>query len=100
MARVVYSAKALDDLDRLTDFLLDSALAYAAPTVELIIEAVDALENHPQIGRPAESGLFELIISHGKTGYSALYSLEENDDVVLILAIRHQREAGYTGTSG
>lgn len=100
MARVVYSANALDDLDRLTDFLLDSALADAAPTVELIIEAVNTLENHPQIGRPAESDLFELIISRGETGYSALYSLEENDEVVLILAIRHQRESGYTSTRG
>jgi plasmid stabilization system protein ParE len=36
-------------------------------------------------------------ISRGSTGYVALYSLEEDQDAVLILAIRHQREAGYLG---
>jgi hypothetical protein len=37
----------------------------------------------------------ELIISRGKTGYIALYEYDETADVVLVLAIRHQREAGY-----
>jgi plasmid stabilization system protein ParE len=38
----------------------------------------------------------ELVISRGRTGYLALYDYEEKSDAVLILAIRHQREAGYT----
>ncbi|SCY10251.1 hypothetical protein SAMN05216420_102306 [Nitrosospira sp. Nl5] len=42
----------------------------------------------------------ELIISRGRTGYVALYSLEEDQDAVLILAICHQREAGYLGQDG
>ena len=39
----------------------------------------------------------ELVISRGCTVYAALYSLEEGQDAALILAIRHQREAGYLG---
>ena len=35
------------------------------------------------------------MISRGRTGYVALFSFEEAHDAVLILAIRHQREAGY-----
>lgn len=46
-------------------------------------------------GRPADAGLRELIISRGKSAYVALYSDEEPQDTVLILAIRHGREAGY-----
>lgn len=64
-------------------------------TVDLITEAVQVLENHPLIGRPAEQDLRELIISRGKTGYVALYSYELAQDTVLVLAVRHQREAGY-----
>lgn len=94
MARIVYSANALNDLDRLTDFLLDSAPEYAVSTADLIIEAVQTLENHPQIGRPVEFGLYELIISRGASGYITLYSLEDNN-VALVHAIRHQRELGY-----
>lgn len=95
MARLIYSARALDDLERVTDFLVDTDPAAAAVTVDLIAEAVTILAHHPLIGRPAEHGLRELVISRGRTGYVALYSFETAQDCVLILAVRHQREAGY-----
>ena len=95
MARLIYSRIALLDLEKLTDFLLEVDPSAAAETVELIEEAVAVLKRHPLIGRPVESNLRELIISRGKTGYVALYSFEADQDAVLILAIRHQREAGY-----
>jgi plasmid stabilization system protein ParE len=63
--------------------------------VELIVEAVEVLANHPLVGRKAEKGYRELVISRGHSGYIALYSCERQHDTVLILAIRHQREAGY-----
>ena len=46
---------------------------------------------------PATSPLRELIISHGKTGYIALYEYSSGERLVRILAVRHQREAGYQG---
>lgn len=95
MARLIYSARALDDLERVTDFLVDTDPAAAAVTVDLIAEAVAILAHHPLIGRPAEHGLRELVISRGRTGYIALYSFETAQDCVLILAARHQRETGY-----
>ena len=95
MAKLSYSATALADLERLTDFLVENDDAAAAETLELIEEAVRVLIRHPLIGRPVEFGLRELVISRGRSGYLALYSLEEVQDAVLILAIRHQREAGY-----
>ena len=95
MARLIYAERALTDLDRLTDFLMQAEPVAAAETIALITEAVQILENHPLIGRTAESELRELVISRGKSGYLALYSYEQNEDAVLILSIRHQREAGY-----
>lgn len=96
MARLVYSARALDDLERVTDFLVDTDPAAAAVTADLIAEAVAILAHHPLIGRPAEHDLRGLVISRrGRTGYVALYSFETAQDCVLILAVRHQREAGY-----
>jgi hypothetical protein len=38
----------------------------------------------------------ELLVSYDKSGYVALYSYEQRQDVVLVLAICHQREAGYS----
>ena len=95
MARVIYSLRALTALERLTDFVQDENPVEAARTIDLITEAVQILENHPLIGRPVEQGLRELVISRGKSGYVALYSYEHLQDTVLLLAVRHQREAGY-----
>jgi len=97
LARLIYAARALADLERLADFLIESDAAAAEATISLIEEAVATLSRHPVIGRPAEAGLRELVISRGRTGYVALYSFEPVYDVVLILAVRHQREAGYLG---
>ena len=95
MALVVYSDRALDDFERPVDFLLESSAPSAASVAALVADAISVLERHPRIGRPAEQGLYELVISHGKTGYAALYRYLEAADIVLVLAIRHQREAGH-----
>lgn len=95
MAELIYSGQALTDLDRLTAFLLEADPASALETTALIMEAVEVLANHPLIGRPVEEGLRELLISRGQSGYIALYSYEDAEDTVLVLAIRHQGEAGY-----
>jgi len=96
LARLIYSAQALVDLERLTDFLLANDPVVALKTLELIEEAVGLLARHPLVGRPVEQGLQELVISRGRTGYLALYSLAPEQDAVLILALRHQRESGFT----
>lgn len=96
MAVVSYAARALSDLQRLVDFLAASDPSAAAQTAELIVSAVEALPHHPLIGRPVESGFRELVISRGRSGYLALYRYDEARDRVLVLTIRHQREAGYT----
>jgi plasmid stabilization system protein ParE len=98
VARLSYSQRALDDLVRLTDFLVATDPPAAVHTAAVIEEAVNILRRHPLIGRPVEAGLRELLISRGKTGYVALYRHELAADAVLVLAIRHQRELGYGGT--
>ncbi|MSQ55267.1 MAG: type II toxin-antitoxin system RelE/ParE family toxin [Betaproteobacteria bacterium] len=95
MAKLIYTERALAELQRLTDFLAESDPPAAAETVELIEEAVAVLRRHPLLGRPVEHDMRELVISRGQTGYLALYSFEEDHDAVLLLAVRHQREAGY-----
>ena len=96
MAKISYSSQALADLERISDFLSESGLN-ALETLDLIDEAVTILARHPLVGRQAESGLRELVISQGRTGYVALYTYEAEQDAILVLAIRHQREAGFHG---
>lgn len=97
---MIYTEAALDDLVRLADFLLATEPAAAGETISLIEEAVQVLRNHCLIGRDAEDGMRELMVSRGRSGYVVMYSIEHAaEDVVLLLAIRHQRECGYSRES-
>ncbi len=99
MAEVIYSERALADLERLFEFLAETEPDAATATAEIIQDAIGILERHPRIGRPAEHGLRELLISRGRTGYLALYEYIEPIDTIFVLALRHQREAGYADDS-
>lgn len=95
MAQVIYSEEAFTDVERIVEFLLESSPQAAAKTLEGIRSAIDILEAHPLIGRRADEHISELVISRGATGYLALYRFEPAFEVVRILRVRHQREAGY-----
>jgi plasmid stabilization system protein ParE len=58
--------------------------------------ALELLADHPLLGREAEEGRRELLLSRGRHGYVAKCRWLPAEDVLLILAVRHQREAGYT----
>jgi plasmid stabilization system protein ParE len=94
MPRVVFGSRALADLERIVDFHAAADLP-AGAAVEAVLDALRVLERHPAIGHPVEGMLRELVISRGRTGYVALYRFVEARDRVDVLAIRHQREAGY-----
>lgn len=95
MAQISYAGQALADLERISDFLAKESPAAAIAALDLIDEAISILARHPLIGRAAESNLRELVISQGGTGYIGLYCYDPLHDAVLVLAIRHQREAGF-----
>ena len=96
MLQVFYSSRALHDLERLFAFLAEQDAGNARLAVELIVDAVTTLARHPHIGRPVRGPIRELVISRGKTGYVALYRVRAGLERVEVLAIRHQREAGYS----
>lgn len=95
MAEVVYSARALENLERAFRFLVAENPSAAVAAADAIASAVEALADHPLIGRRIEGDLRELVISFGATGYIALYRFVVQDNQVRILALRHQREIGY-----
>lgn len=94
---ILFHDEALDDLERIFAVNLEIDSAWAPDQISSIQSAVLILDRHPRIGRPVVDQVRELVISVGKTGYVALYQYEELDDLVRILAIRHQHEAGYRG---
>lgn len=96
MIKLAYHIVAQQDIVRLVDFLIETDIGAALETFAVIEDGVSLLISHPLIGRPAEeNSLRELVISRGKTGYVALYEFNELLELVIVLRVKHQREAGY-----
>lgn len=96
MPQVRFAPAALEDLVRLREFLRPKNPAAAKRAAAVITHAIRLLGQHPQIGRPAgemDIEYRELPIDFGDSGYVALYRYE--DDLVTVLSLRHQKEAGY-----
>jgi len=68
LAALIYSERALADLERLADFLPDTDPLAASETIGLVGEAVRVLRRHPMMGRQIEQGLRELVIPAGGPG--------------------------------
>jgi plasmid stabilization system protein ParE len=94
---IVFSPRALADVERILTHLLSHEVADAGSRVAEIVAAVDILAQHPRIGRPAGQGLRELVIGQDARGYVALYQHLPARNEVRVLAMRAQREAGYRG---
>jgi plasmid stabilization system protein ParE len=96
VARVEVSERAFGDLERLFEFIARENPTRARKQILSVRRALELLADHPLLGREAEEGRRELILSRGRYGYIAKYRWLAAEDVVLILAVRDQREAGYT----
>jgi toxin ParE1/3/4 len=94
MARVEITDRALADLERLFDFIATDDPRRARERLLSIRKAFELLADHPLLGRGAEDGRRELVLARGRRGYIAKYRWLPADDVGLILAVRHQLEAG------
>jgi plasmid stabilization system protein ParE len=95
VAEIVYSGRALENLEHAFGFLSEQNPGVGAAAADAIISAVEALAAHPLLGRRVEGDLRELVISYGATGYIALYRYVVSLDQARVLALRHQREIGY-----
>ncbi|WP_245982858.1 type II toxin-antitoxin system RelE/ParE family toxin [Trinickia fusca] len=83
-------------MQRLRDFLRPKSIEAARRAGEAIRQGVQALGAHPRMGRLVEDlpeQYREWPIDFGDNGYVARYRVDA--DRVTILAVRHQKEAGY-----
>lgn len=77
-------------------FLLSKDRRAASQTVTAIHQAIEAIKFFPYTCRKALGDnpfVRELVIHFGAYGYVALFEIEAND-IVTIIAMRHQREGG------
>lgn len=98
--RVRFTPKARADQRRSYAFLLCKDVGAAARrALDAIRNSVRFLESSPSSCRKAGDGddplLRENMIDCGALGYVALFRILEEENVVRILAVRHQREEDY-----
>lgn len=98
MPEVRFTAQARDQLERLRKFNDDKDEKIGIRAIGTIIDALKSLARFPAIGRPVRDhrDLRELSIRFGRSGYVALYRYDPEADAVVILTIRHQKQAGYS----
>jgi plasmid stabilization system protein ParE len=86
----------LRDVQRLYRFLALKNPDAANRAVNSIRESVKIIAEQPGIGRPADEldpEFREWLIDFGDSGYIALYRFD--GQTAVILAVRHQKEAGF-----
>jgi plasmid stabilization system protein ParE len=96
MPQLIWSPKALLDVQRLYRFLAPQSQDAAKRAVAAIRQGVKVLSLQPGMGRPVQEMDDEFrdwIIDFGDSGYVARYRLDAEN--VIILAVRHQKEAGF-----
>ena len=95
--QIRFNKAARDDLTRLYRFLVNQDIQATKNALEAVNTAIELLENFPftcRKAKPDNPFLRELVISFGTNGYVALFEIEENN-MVTILAVRHQREDDF-----
>lgn len=98
MSRIELAPEIGADIDRILDHLAQHHVDAAPSRIGEIIQAIAVLEQNPLIGRPVHGGKRELVIGRRARGYVALYRYLPEIDTIFVLALRSQREAGYTRT--
>jgi len=96
MSRLIWSRQALLDVQRLHRFLAVKNIAAATRAIKSVRQGVKVLGYQPGIGRTVEDipeEFREWLIDFGNSGYVARYRFD--GETVTILAVRHQKEAGY-----
>jgi len=96
MSSLSWTPQALADVQRLYRFLAPRDLNAARNAITEIRNSVKILAYQPESGRPVEESpsYREWPINFGNSGYVALYRIE--DGTVTIMAVRHQRETGWS----
>lgn len=97
MPQLIWTPEALQGVQRCYRFLAPKNPAAASSAVRAIREGMQIVEAHPSMGRPADKmdpAFRERLIPFGDSGYAVLYRVD--DDRATVLAVRHQKEAGYS----
>lgn len=87
MAKIIWTATALSDLDSIAEYISADSIFYAKQFVQKILLAADKLEKHPELGKVVpelpQHNYREILFKR----YRIIYRSEAN--VVYIISVHH-----------
>ena len=95
-ATIIWLPEAVQDLQRLRDFIKSENPLAAKRAAERIIDGVSLLQLSPEAGMPVENltGYRDLILPFGSGEYIIRYRLETSTHVIIV-RVRHSREIRF-----
>jgi plasmid stabilization system protein ParE len=93
MTKLEWLPEALEDVERLHEFLRSKDVEAANQCVVTILEGVKLLKASPRIGRPMSDEMRqrELFMSFGAGAYVLRYRLDDTE-AIIIVRVWHSRE--------
>lgn len=92
-----YTDDAIEDFDRLYDYLIAFDVGLADRAYAAIVTAIEQLRTYPFSCRKAKGDdafLRELVVPFGSSGYIVLFRVDDGKTLT-VAAVRHQREDDY-----
>ena len=94
MIRVEFALEVSEDFARIAQHLLEHDAGLAQERMQEIESGLRVLQHHPEIGRRLDAQHRELVLGRGSRGYVAQYCYLPDRELVLITALRAQKESG------
>lgn len=99
MTSLIWTPQALQDTQRLYQYLSIKNRDAAKRAVSIIRESMYILAKQPEVGRPIAEMPVEFRewpINFGDSGYLALYYYDSDKQQAVILSVKHQKEIAYS----
>lgn len=94
MPQIIYTENFIDDFDRVYEFLYEKNSLAAQKLALILEEKLTLLASIPEAF--TFLGDYRVyFLTFGSSGYAILYDYDETADSIVLLRIKHQKEAGF-----
>lgn len=90
----MYDEAFVDDLERIKEFLDGVEVGFHVKFAKVVKEKLNAIKNNPKAFMPfGENRIY--FLAFGASGYAIQYNYNERLDIIKLLRMKHQKEAGF-----
>lgn len=94
MSQIIYTEEFMNDFELLYTFLKEKNSTSAQKLAKLLEEKLELLSSIPR-AFPFFGEYRLYLLEFGSSGYAILYNFDEEADLVILLRMKHQKEAGF-----